>query len=257
VTTRPNDDTAVDVVYRFVDAVQPPELNELDALLSADERARRDRFRFAEAARVFSIAHGVTRRALSRHAAPSAAKPEDWRFWCDPLNKPHIVPEQAGEPPLQFNLSHCRLAVAVAVARGTAIGVDVEDRRRPVDHHEIARRFFAESEVEMMWALGPTKAAVRFFELWTLKEAYLKALGKGLTRPLQSVVFRFDGEDAVRLADDQENREWTFVLATLDNDCPLAVAIMRRQAPSTFTFRDDASGEPGPVRVLRTSHEPA
>jgi 4'-phosphopantetheinyl transferase len=253
VTTRPNDDSAVDVVYRIVDAVPQADLNQLDALLSADERERRDRFRFPEAARIFSVAHGVKRRALSRHAARSAPRPEDWRFWCDPLNKPHIVEEQAGEPSLQFNLSHCRLAVAVAIARGTAIGIDVEERRRPVDHDEIARRFFAESEVDMMSALGPAGAAVRFFELWTLKEAYLKALGKGLTRPLKSVVFRFDGDDGVRLAEAQENRDWTFVLAALDNDCPLAVAINRRQDPRTFTFWDDASGGTGSVRILRTS----
>jgi 4'-phosphopantetheinyl transferase len=252
VTTRPDDDSTVDVAYRFVEAVQPAELSELDGLLSADERERRDRFRFPEAARVFSIAHGVKRRALSRRAA-HPAMPQDWRFWCDPLNKPHIVAEQAGQPPLQFNLSHCRLAVAVAVARGAAIGVDVEERGRPVDHGHIATRFFADSEVHMLRALGPAAAAVRFFELWTLKEAYLKAVGKGLTRPLNSVVFRFDGEDAVRLSDEDENREWTFVLATLENGCPLAVAIKRRQDPRTFAFYDDASGHRGAVRIMRTS----
>jgi 4'-phosphopantetheinyl transferase len=253
VTTRSNDDTAVDVVYRFVDAVQPSELEQLDALLSSDERERRDRFRFADGARVFSIAHGVKRRALSRQAAPRPAKPEDWRFWSDPLNKPYVVPEQAGTPSLQFNLSHCQRAVAVGVARGTRIGVDVEDRRRAVEHDQIAKRFFAESEVEAMRALGPNRAAIRFFELWTLKEAYLKAVGKGLTQPLKSVVFRFDGDDVVRLADDRENGRWTFVLAALDSDCPLAVALERRQDPRTFTFRDDASDETGPVRILRTS----
>jgi 4'-phosphopantetheinyl transferase len=253
VTTGLSDDSAVEVAYRFVEPVQPSDLTRFDALLSPEETTRRDRFRFPEAARIFSIAHGVKRRALSQYVAHSPPSPEEWRFWRDPLNKPHVVQEQAGEPPLQFNLSHCRLAVAVAVSRGDAIGVDVEERRRSVDHNEIAKRFFAESEVEMLWALGPVKAAVRFFELWTLKEAYLKALGKGLTRPLKSVVFRFDGEDGIGLADDEENREWTFVLAALDDDCPLAVALRRRQAPSTFTFRDDASGETGSVRILRAS----
>jgi len=110
-----------------------------------------------------------------------------------------------------------------------------------------------ESEVEMMRTLGPTQAAVRFFELWTLKEAYLKALGKGLTRSLKSVVFRFDDDDAVGLTDEHEDREWTFVLAALGDDCTLAVAIKRRQDPPTVTFRDDSSGEGGRVRVLRTS----
>jgi 4'-phosphopantetheinyl transferase len=251
VTTRPDGGTVVDVVYRLVEGAQASELNQLDALLSADERARRDRFRFPEAARVFSIAHGVKRRALSRHARQIA--PAAWQFWCDPLNKPHVVPEQIGEPPLQFNLSHCRLAIAVAVTRGAAIGVDVEDRRRGVDYDQIAARFFAQSEIDMLRTIGPAKATARFFELWTLKEAYLKALGKGLTRPLKSVAFRFDGEDAVQLADVQENRDWTFVLATLGNDSTLAVAVKRRQAVDTFAFRDDASGEPDSVQILRTS----
>jgi 4'-phosphopantetheinyl transferase len=251
VTTRQDDDTLVDVVYRFVEPVHSSDLDRLDALLSADERTRRDRFRVPEAAHIFSIAHGTKRRALSRRNPQ--VDPDQWRFWSDPLNKPHIVQEQAGEPPLQFNLSHCRLAVAIAVTRGVAIGIDVEDWRRAVDHEDIAVRFFAQSEIDMLRAIGPVKAAVRFFELWTLKEAYLKALGKGLTRPLKSVAFRFDGEGAVGLVDDQENRDWTFVLAALGNDTSLAVAVNRRQSADAFTFRDDASGEAGPVRVLRTS----
>lgn len=158
-------------------------------LLSAEEKIRHTRFMFDRDKRDFAVAHALLRRVLSRYA-PIA--PGDWRFDGSPNQKPHVAAQQAGEPPLLFSLSHTHGVVACGVSRGLEVGIDVESIDRIVDAEAVARRFFAPSEIAMLDACAGDEHATRFVELWTLKEAYVKAIGRGLIVPLDQFSFSFD-----------------------------------------------------------------
>jgi len=87
-----------------------------------------------------------------------------------------------------FNISHTEGLVALAIARAP-VGVDVEWTARPGRTVELAERYFAPSEVLALRALPAAEQRERFFDLWTLKEAYIKARGKGLAIPLHTFSF--------------------------------------------------------------------
>jgi len=163
-------------------------------ILSAEERLRHARFVFDRDARDYAAAHGLLRRALS---ACGAVAPADWQLHALPNHKPRIVPEQAGEPPLLFSLSHTQGFVACAAARGMEVGIDVESIERSREAHDVARRFFAPKEIAMLdRCTNDREHAVRFLELWTLKEAYVKAIGQGLSVPLDRFSIVFDDAGA-------------------------------------------------------------
>jgi 4'-phosphopantetheinyl transferase len=90
---------------------------------------------------------------------------------------------------LDFNLSHTPGLAAVAVSRATCVGVDAETIDRSGEHLELADRYFSPEEARSLRALPPELRLWRFLELWTLKEAYAKACGMGLSLPLDSVAF--------------------------------------------------------------------
>jgi 4'-phosphopantetheinyl transferase len=160
-----------------------------EALLSADERARAAKIQVAGARRRFVVGRALLRRALSREApvAPAA-----WQLRAAAGGKPELVgpPEGAG---LRFNLSHTEGLVACAVVRGVDVGVDVEAARRLRDPLALAERFFAAAEVAALRDLAPPALRDRFLELWTLKEAVLKALGRGIAGGLRTVRVELDG----------------------------------------------------------------
>jgi 4'-phosphopantetheinyl transferase len=110
---------------------------------------------------------------------------------------------------LGLNLSHTPGCVALAVAPGRAVGVDVEWTQRPGRTVELAQRYFAPAELAELAELASEAQRTRFFALWTLKEAYIKALGLGLQVPLRRFAFHFRG-DAPRLEDPEagEMRAW-------------------------------------------------
>ena len=171
----------------------PEDRQRLMMLLSEEERARFQRFHFDEDRLAFLVAHGLVRMALSRYA-PVA--PAEWTFSADSYGKPSIA---APASTLSFSLSHTRSLVACAVVRGRPVGVDVEDASRPAPL-EIAERYFGPGERRDISATDPDQRTRRFFEYWTLKEAYVKACGLGLSLPLDRFELRRDAEGAWRIA---------------------------------------------------------
>jgi 4'-phosphopantetheinyl transferase len=181
------------------------------ALLDDDERAREERFLFERDRRLYVAAHALLRTTLSRHAAVA---PGAWRFSAEPSGRPVIV-APIPVPPLGFSLTHCPGLVGCAVVAGREIGVDVEAIRDVP--HELAASVLAPAESAALAALPIGARAERFYALWTLKEAYVKARGTGLALPLPAIAFAIepaDGDDVVRfepapeLGDDPAR--WTF-----------------------------------------------
>jgi 4'-phosphopantetheinyl transferase len=230
----------VHVWYRNTTALDVESLKVADAHLSFEERARRDRLRFVDDRREYTAAHDLLRRTLSRYVT---LPPADWRFVEDDRGKPSIVGTNGHARALSFNLSHTRGWVACAVAGRAALGVDVDrvDPSRPAV--DIADRYFTSAEAGSLRRCSEAMRSERFAELWTLKEAFLKAVGvglSGLSGSLASVSFAFVNPsclEPIGLPPD-ERRRWRFALFEPANDVRLAVAV-RAEIAVRVVARED------------------
>ncbi len=164
------------------------------AWMTPDEAQRQARFMFERHRHQFLIARALVRSTLSHYADIA---PDAWRFDVNPWGRPDIATHH-GLGDLRFNLSHTDGLVAVAVARGE-LGVDVEDTHRRSHPEQVAEHFFAPAEVAGLQALPPGQRPARFFDLWTLKEAYIKARGQGLALSLQGFAFDLRGVTPLEL----------------------------------------------------------
>jgi 4'-phosphopantetheinyl transferase len=215
---------AIGLWYCNTNSISDADLASWNALLSDEERARCDRFVFAKEKRDFIAAHALLRRALSQCGDIG---PAEWRFETDGFGKPAVVAEQAGDPPLAFNLSHTTGFVACAIIRGASVGIDVERCERGVAVSEIASRYFAASEIRHLQACPPDQYSTRFIEFWVLKEAYIKAVGSGLSLNLRSFSFEFQGDSDLRFTPHDAASGWQFWLMALP-DLRLAIAVRPR-----------------------------
>jgi 4'-phosphopantetheinyl transferase len=155
----------------FIDVNVPRDvIGALAELLTDAERARADRYRFDDDRRRSIVARSATRRILSRM---TGATPYELRIVEGEHGKPAL---DGGE--IEFNASHSGDLVALAFARETPVGIDVERRRKMHDPLGIARRFFSEAELAFVESAEDIAAA--FFIVWTAKEAIVKASGKGI-----------------------------------------------------------------------------
>lgn len=178
------DCTGVNVICLDVDSITPSVGLRLQTLLDPTERQIAARFAFDGDRRAYVAAHALLRVTLCEYAEGA---PTDWRFDAAPLGKPFLATQPAGFD-LRFNLSHARNLVAVAIAQGFDVGVDVEadDRSGALDM-DFADRFFAPQEVALLRSVSNAQERQDLFlTLWTLKEAVVKATGEGLSRPLDS-----------------------------------------------------------------------
>ncbi|HTQ79326.1 MAG TPA: 4'-phosphopantetheinyl transferase superfamily protein [Thermoanaerobaculia bacterium] len=158
---------------------EPPEVARLQRLLASDELERASRFRFDLHRRRYIVGRGVLRRLLGAYLG---ADPAGLRFGYGPRGKPEL-PDHPG---LGFNLSNSDDLALVGFCRGREIGVDVEFLKSMADLESIATRFFSRSEVLALAGLPEEQKKEGFFNCWTRKEAYLKAVGEGLAAPLDS-----------------------------------------------------------------------
>jgi 4'-phosphopantetheinyl transferase len=175
-------------------AVEEAEGHDLEArglqLLSPEERARYRRFRYDRDRRLYLAAHVLLRSTLSEIGdQPPAA----WSFAANRHGKPHLVPGN-GSPPLRFNLTHTAGLAACAVASEWELGVDAESLDRRTDPG-LANRFFSPVEQAQLEGLDGPARQQAFFDIWTLKESYVKGRGIGVSLPLRSFGFTLPEED--------------------------------------------------------------
>jgi 4'-phosphopantetheinyl transferase len=141
------------------------------------------------------VTRALTRTVLSRYAA---VRPQDWEFSAGAHGRPAIsAPRHA--PPLEFNISHAADLVMLGVTTGRTLGLDTESIEARAAEIDGLDRYFAPEESMALLALPPGERRRRFFELWTLKESYIKARGKGLAIPLDSFRFELRGEQGLTL----------------------------------------------------------
>jgi len=183
--------------------VEAPE--HLYAVLSPEERERAGFFHFQKDRVRYVSTRGALRLLLARYLNLRA---EDLRFETNAHGKPYL---DGGD--VRFNVSHSGQVALLAFARGREVGVDVEFLRPGLIDAHIAERYFSPAEVAALQALPPEQHREAFFNCWTRKEAYIKAVGQGLSIPLDSFeVSREPGKPAALLVtrpDAQEARRWS------------------------------------------------
>ncbi|MGD1000435.1 MAG: 4'-phosphopantetheinyl transferase superfamily protein [Candidatus Brocadiia bacterium] len=152
-------------------------------LLSEDERSKAARFSLQEVREQFIVGRAILRGILGRYLH---VEPERVQFNYGPHGKPAVAPECGGEG-ISFNMSDSYGLAIFAVARRRQVGIDLERVRSDVPCERMAKRFFAEAELKAFLALPADQRQKGFFNCWTRKEAYLKAIGIGLSFPLKNV----------------------------------------------------------------------
>jgi len=225
------------------------------ALLDAEERRRYARFVFDGDRLAYLIAHAFLRRTLSRYAPVPA---HGWCFERNGYGRPEVV-LPPGCPPLRFNLSHTEGLAVCALALGRDLGVDVEDSERRGHTLEIVQRFFSADEIAGLAARPPDARSSCFFDLWTLKEAYMKARGVGLALGLENLSFRLDHSRgiAVAFAPVLEDRpdDWQFLLLDHGVRYRIAAAVRRGAGRDldarVFLATDLGRGEPAEISLTR------
>lgn len=190
------DSRGIDIWCTYISDIGDPTLwPRYDELLSPGERAKQARFHFARDRRRYLVTRVLVRTVLSRYAQVQA---QEWVFAATPRGRPEISSPRTS-PPLEFNIAHSADLIMLAVTSGRTIGIDAESiAARDVDIEGLDR-YFAPEESAALLSLPPEGRRHRFFELWTLKESYLKATGMGLAIALDAFRFELPGERGLTL----------------------------------------------------------
>jgi 4'-phosphopantetheinyl transferase len=200
-------------------------LQSLQQTLSPDELTKADRFRFPKDRSQFIVSRGALRAILSRYVNISS---HILRFDYNPYGKPSLIVAQGGNT-LRFNLSHSRGMALIALTKNRDIGVDIEGINPNFSCLEIAEKFFSPLENSVLRSLPEHLQATAFFTCWTRKEAYIKAVGKGLSIPLnQFDVSLAPGEPAALLnveENPEEASKWSLIELFPSSDMVAAVAV--------------------------------
>ena len=208
----------------------------LHALLSADERQRAVRFRFPPDRERFVVARAALRSVLAGYLRTPA-----WalHFRYGARGKPALRVGHGCAPP-RFNLSHSHGTALIAVARHRELGVDIERVSSQLDHEHLAERFFSARELADLRSLPAQQRRAAFFACWTLKEAYLKGRGDGLSRRLDRFDVAFNPGRPAALVTDRDDPaapgRWSLVSLQVEPGFSTALAV---DGPvPRLTFRD-------------------
>jgi 4'-phosphopantetheinyl transferase len=206
----------------------------LERWLDADERARAARFVFPRDARRFRVARGTLREILGGYLGVA---PDAVRFVYAAAGKPALAAPFA-EAGVAFNVSHSGEVALYAIGGQGRIGVDIEQVRPLDDLEALAARNFSAAEQRALLALPPPAREPAFFACWTRKEAFIKALGDGLSYPLDAFTVSFAAGEPARFVeirgDPTTAARWTLTALDVGTSYAAAVAV---DSPVTVTWR--------------------
>lgn len=212
-------------IWRIDLAQEDAEIRQCRALLAADEIERADRFYFARDRKRFTVARGAMREILSRYTGAGAV---DLRFSYGPKGKPELSVDMK-QTGIKFNLSHSQEVALLAVTRGLNVGIDVEWIKADFATDDIAEQFFSAAEVQTLRSLPVSQRVEAFFSCWTRKEAYIKALGEGLSVPLDSFTVAFAPTVAAALlhvkVDPAEIKRWSMYNIVISDGYKAALVV--------------------------------
>ncbi len=205
------------------------------AMLNTAERQQYDRFRFKHLRRNYLLTRVLLRSTLSKYVL--AVEPKQWTFGVGQYGKPYIEHIEGGE--LEFNLSHAGSWIALAVRRGEPVGIDIEPI--PTGHNviEAVSKYFTGPEIDWLSQHERSHQRDAFIRLWVMKEAYIKATGRGLSASLDSFAVEFIENDGVRIYDPASSPEstvsapyWQMALLDLDRNYRIGLALISKSEAS-------------------------
>ena len=173
-------------IWVIPDASMEP-LLEAETVLSAQERRHANRYKSEKERTRYIAVRTLLRLALS-HRMRNAVAGGDWRFSMNAYGKPELCPEQAN---CSFSISHADGFSVVAIAPNTTVGVDAEKIDKERLKH-LPLECLSSNERDRLNARPRDDRHYDFFRLWTLKEAYTKALGEGMSRDFGELEFNLD-----------------------------------------------------------------
>jgi 4'-phosphopantetheinyl transferase len=180
----------------------------LARLLSKDEYQRAERFHRPADRRRFIAGRGILRKIISSYLSLA---PDEAQFVYNKYGKPSVLTNQDRNA-LRFNLSHSNGMALYAVTRGRRIGIDIEYMREDFATLEVAERYFSKDEFEALERVPINQRTEAFFNCWSRKEAYIKAIGMGVSYPLDGFTVSLAPEAAPALlrvdADATEAARW-------------------------------------------------
>jgi 4'-phosphopantetheinyl transferase len=195
-----------------------------DAVLSFEERERAGRFKFPQLSQAFTISRGALRFLLSGYLG---VPPESLEFEYGPQGKPKV----SSKMQLEFNMSHSGGLALFAFTRNCPLGIDVEHIRVLRDLEDLARRFFCADESSELVGLPQEQREHAFFLCWTRKEAFIKAIGQGLSAPLDSFRVSLDPAEPARFLHLPESETGTWTLTNLAVATDYAAALAYPDSP--------------------------
>jgi 4'-phosphopantetheinyl transferase len=192
------------------------ELENGAAALSHDENERASRYRFAQDRRRYMLVRAALRHQLGAYLDTTPAK---IKFTYNDAGKPQFTRDR-DDCRLNFNVSHSRNLALIAVSRGCRVGVDVEYMKSDLEFEALARHSFSEYERRALQALKGDDQVAAFYRCWTRKEAYIKAIGDGISYGLDRFDVSLDSAETRVVADRKFDGElrWKYTNLSLKSD---------------------------------------
>jgi 4'-phosphopantetheinyl transferase len=168
-------------IWRYYQEETNCQIESLQGILSDDELARSGKFHFEKDRKKFILTRGTLRKLLGSYLGKN---PQQIRFNYTSFGKPFLAVDSENNN-LSFNLSHSGEVVLYAITQNQKIGIDVEQVGDHTDVMAIAKKFFSPGEIGEMEKANEKNRTQLFFRYWTRKEAFVKALGKGVSFPME------------------------------------------------------------------------
>jgi 4'-phosphopantetheinyl transferase len=210
--------------------VSPEQHRALKTLLDEKELARADAFMFPEHQRRFAVARAHLRQILASRLNMSA---QDIHFNYNQYGKPSLQWSESSLP-LHFNLSHSGELAIYAINPRVEVGIDIELQKPDMEFDGLAQRFFSIREAEIIHSLTDFEKQAAFYRCWTRKEALLKALGQGLSYPLNQCEVTCNAHEKPKILQligyEQTSSAWTLAAIDVPQDYMAAVVVQEANA---------------------------
>lgn len=206
-------------VYRKKSDLAESVIAYLTAFLSIDEREVYGRFKNLESQIQYLLGRSLLRKVLSRYCTET--HPEAWTFSYTKFGKPYVAGFN-----FDFNVSHTKGLVAIAISNIGKVGIDVEYCEKFDEYLEVAELNYTDSECYQIQEIPLEYQYLRFWETWVLKEAYLKARGIGLSVPLTDLEFNIDSSGVIKFfTSGSQNLLYQFWILNLGKEYRSAISI--------------------------------
>jgi len=224
---------AIHLWHCFYDGIRDKELiSQYYSILSASEKEQQQHFYFHKHRHQYLVTRALIRTLLSLY---DDIPPERWEFSKNQYGKPEIA-GGISSLPIRFNLSHTDGLILCGIILNRDIGVDAENLERNKDGLSIAERYLSRREVQELHQQPETFQKQRFFKYWTLKEAYIKARGMGLSLPLGKFAFHIPRNAPITISFDSQisdvPSQWQFWLFKASLQHQVAVGVKLSQSVS-------------------------